>query len=143
MSPTEREIEDQIREARLYKLGQAAFLLVETIAAAVLTAIYFNAPRVLAVMIGVVIALLLGAAAAAMVTRWERHEAAVQPSKQLARITKALLVLGKLNVSALFKSRHRPQGSAPATEVLRKHQDGASHTELESSSCKYKKPLDR
>jgi hypothetical protein len=70
LSPTEREIEDQIREARLYKLGQAAFLLVETIAAAVLAAIYFNAPRVLAVMIGVVIALLLGAAAAAMVTRW-------------------------------------------------------------------------
>ena len=49
---------------------------------------------ILAVAIGVVIALLLGAAAAAVVTRWVRDEAAGQPSKQLARITRALLVMG-------------------------------------------------
>ena len=40
--------------------------------------------------------------------------------------------LPKLNVSALSKSRPRPQGSAPATEVLRQHHHGAhsSHTKL-------------
>jgi hypothetical protein len=47
--------------------------------------------------------------------------------------------------SALSKSTARPQGSAPAIEVLRQHQHGAhsSHTESESSSCKRKKPLGR
>lgn len=85
---TEREIDDQIREARLYKFGQVAFLPVETIAAAVLAAIFFNAPRVMAMIIGVVIALLLGGAASAVVTRWVRHEAAGQPTKQMERITR-------------------------------------------------------
>jgi len=93
-NPTEREIDDQIREARLYKFGQLAFLLVETIAAAVLAAIFFNAPRIMAMMIGVVIALLLGAAASAVVTRWVRHEAATQPTKQMERVTRGLLMLG-------------------------------------------------
>src|ERR1022692_2565463 len=77
-NPTEREIDDQIREARRYRTGQYAFLLVETIAAAVLAAIFFNAPRIFAAMIGVAIAFLLGAAAAAGVTRWVRNEAANQ-----------------------------------------------------------------
>jgi hypothetical protein len=93
-NPTEREIDDQIREARLYKMGRAAFLLIETVAGAVLAAIYFNAPRVLAVIIGVILAFLLGAAAAAVVTRWVRHTTAIQPTKQLERITRGLLVLG-------------------------------------------------
>lgn len=93
-NPTEREIDDQIREARLYKFGQFAFLLVETIAAAVLAAIFFNAPRIMAVIIGVVIALLLGAAASAVVARWVRHEAATQPTKQMERVTRGLLLLG-------------------------------------------------
>ena len=93
-NPTEREIDDQIREARLYKFGQFAFLLVETIAAAVLAAIFFNAPRIIAMMIGVIIAFLLGAAASAGMTRWVRNEAAGQPTKQMERITRGLLVLG-------------------------------------------------
>jgi len=93
-NPTEREIDDQIREARLYKFGQIAFLLVETIAAAVLAATYFNAPALVAAIIGVIIAFLLGTAALAGVTRWVRHEAHGQPTKQLARITRGLLVLG-------------------------------------------------
>lgn len=91
---TEREIDDQIREARLYKFGQLAFLLVETIAAAVLAAIFFNAPQLLSAVIGVIIAILLGAAASAVVTRWVRHEAAGQPTKQMARVTRGLLVFG-------------------------------------------------
>lgn len=91
---TEREIDDQIREARLYKFGQVAFLLVETIAAAVLAAIFFNAPQLVAAVIGVIIAILLGAAASAVVARWVRHEAAGQPTKQMARITRGLLVFG-------------------------------------------------
>src|ERR1700733_13954013 len=40
-NPTERERDDQIREAHRYRAGQYAFLLVETIAAAVLAAIFF------------------------------------------------------------------------------------------------------
>lgn len=91
---TEREIDDQIREARLYRIGRYAFLLVETIAGAVLAAIYFNAPRWLAIIIGVILAALLGGAAGAVVTRWVRHGAADQPPKQLERITRGLLVLG-------------------------------------------------
>lgn len=79
-NPTEREIDDQIREARLYKFGQFAFLLVETIAAAVLAAIFFNAPRIMAMIIGVVIAFLLGAAASAMVTRWVRRNSGPRPA---------------------------------------------------------------
>ena len=93
-NPVEREIDDQIREARLYKFGQVAFLLVETIAAAVLAAIFFNAPQLVAAVIGVMIAILLGAAASAVVARWVRHEAAGQPTKQMARITRGLLVFG-------------------------------------------------
>jgi len=93
-TPTEREIDDQIREARRYKFGQYAFLLVEMIAAAVLAATFFNAPLVIAVLIGVVIAMLLGVATSAVVTRWVRHEAAGQPTKQTERITRGLLVLG-------------------------------------------------
>jgi len=91
---TEREIDDQIREARLYRIGRYAFLLVETIAGAVLAAIYFNAPRWLAMIIGVILAALLGGAAGAVVARWVRHGAADQPPKQLERITRGLLVFG-------------------------------------------------
>jgi hypothetical protein len=51
----------------------------------------------------------------------------------------------KLNVSALSKSRPRPQGSAPATQLLDSISTG--HTlrtqNLSSSSYKFKKPLDR
>ncbi|HLN28250.1 MAG TPA: hypothetical protein VE957_07085 [Terriglobales bacterium] len=93
-NPTEREIDDQIREARLYKFGQFAFLLVETIAAAVLASIFFNGPQLVSMMVGVAIAFLLGAAASAVVTRWVRHEASGQPTKQMERITRGLLVLG-------------------------------------------------
>ena len=93
-NPTEREIDDQVREARRYKIGDYAFKLVEVIAAAVLAAIFFNAPRIVAAMIGVAIAFLLAAASTAGVTRWVRHEAANQPTKQMARITRGLLILG-------------------------------------------------
>ena len=96
----EREIDDQIHEAGLYKIGRFAFLLVETIAAAVLAAIFFNAPRLIAMIIGVILAGLLGAAAAAVVIRWVRHTAAEQPAKQLERITRGLLVLGLLCLAA-------------------------------------------
>jgi hypothetical protein len=91
---TEREIDDQAREARFYAAGRVAFLLVETIAAAVLAAIFFNAPQAVAILIGVGLALLLGAASAAVVARWVRHDAALQPTKQMERITRGLLFLG-------------------------------------------------
>jgi hypothetical protein len=94
--PTVREIDDQIREARLYKFGQFAFLLVETIAGAVLASVFFNGPQLVSMLIGVAIAFLLGAAASAVVTRWVRHEAANQPTKQMERITRGLLLLGLL-----------------------------------------------
>src|ERR1017187_5749211 len=100
-NPVEREIDDQIHEAAVYKIGRFAFMLVETIAAAVLAAIFFNAPRLIAAIIGVVLAGLLGAAAAAVVIRWVRHMAAEQPTKQMERITRGLLVLGLLCLGAI------------------------------------------
>lgn len=93
-NPVEREIDDQLSEARHYKIGDYAFKLVEMIAAAVLAAIFFNAPPIIAAMTGVAIAFLLAAASAAGVTRWVRNEAANQPTKQMARVTRGLLVLG-------------------------------------------------
>ena len=45
-------------------------------------------------MIGVGLALLLGAAAAAVVARWVRHNASSQPTKQMERVTRGLLLLG-------------------------------------------------
>jgi len=88
---TEREIEDQVREARFYSFGRLAFLLVESLAAAVLAVMFFNAPWPLGAAIGVMLALLLGAAAASGVARWIRHEAAMQPAKQLARVSRGFL----------------------------------------------------
>jgi hypothetical protein len=41
-----------------------------------------------------VIAFLLGAACSAMATRWVRHNSATQPTKQLERVTRGLIVLG-------------------------------------------------
>jgi len=93
-NPTEREIDDQIREARLYKIGRVAFLLVEAVAAAVLAVSVFNAPQWMAMMIGGGLACLLGAAAAAVGARWVRNDAATQPTKQMERVTHGLLALG-------------------------------------------------
>jgi hypothetical protein len=100
-NPVEREINDQVLEAERHRVGRLGFLLVETIAGAVLAAIFFNAPRLVAAVIGVVLAGLMGAAGAAVVTRWVRHMAAEQPSKQLERITRGLVVLGLLCIAAI------------------------------------------
>ena len=58
-NPVEREINDQVLEAERHRVGRLGFLLVETIAGAVLAAIFFNAPRLVAAVIGVVLALSL------------------------------------------------------------------------------------
>lgn len=114
---TEREIDDQIHEARLYKIGRTAFLLVETIAAAVLAAIFFNAPRLVAILIGAGLAYLFGAAAAPVVARWVRHDAANQPTKQMGRVTRGLLALGLpwLLACVIALAILRSQGTAIGT----------------------------
>jgi len=66
--------------------GGIAFLLVETIAVAVLAAIYFNAPRWLAMIIGVILAGLLGGAAGAVVARCVRHGAAEAVGADYSRV---------------------------------------------------------
>lgn len=86
----EREIDDQIREARFYYFGRIAFLAVESIAAAILAVMFFNAPALVAAVLGIALALFLGAAANSGVARWVRHDAAMQPSKQLARVSRGL-----------------------------------------------------
>ena len=100
-NPTEREIDDQIHEAGTYKFGRFAFLAVETIAGAVLAVMFLNAPRLMAMIMGVALAVLLGGAGAAVVTRWVKNAAADQPTKQLERITRGLIILGLLCVAAI------------------------------------------
>jgi hypothetical protein len=116
----EREIDDQVREARHYRVGSFAFQLVECVAAAILAAIYFQAPLLLALSIGITLAFLLGGAAGAVVTRWVRHDAALQPTKQLERVTRGLLVLGIpwLMASVMALSILRSAGSTVGTSLF-------------------------
>ena len=94
VNATEHEIDDQVREARHYSFGRIAFLAVESLAAAILAIMFFAAPPVIGAVIGIGLALLLGAAAAAGGTRWIRHDAAMQPDKQLERVSRGLLWCG-------------------------------------------------
>jgi hypothetical protein len=91
-----RELHDQTREARCYRIGQYAFLLVEVISGAIFAANTLNGTIVISTLVGVVLALLLAGAESAVAGLWVRAGAAVQPAKQMDRVTRGLLLLGGL-----------------------------------------------
>ncbi|HLJ45448.1 MAG TPA: hypothetical protein VKU01_05550 [Bryobacteraceae bacterium] len=88
------ELHDQTREATYYRFGQTAFLLVEVLCGAALAETALNGGPVLAAIVGCALALFMASAASAVVSRWVRHSAVVQPAKQMHRVTRGLLMLG-------------------------------------------------
>ncbi len=91
-----RELRDQTREARCYRIGQYAFLLVEVICGAVIAAKTLNATILISMIVGCALALLMAGGASVVAGLWVRHGATVQPAKQMHRIARGLIVLGGL-----------------------------------------------
>jgi hypothetical protein len=92
-------------------------LLVEVICAGGLAALSFNFRTLISVIIGCVLAVLMAAAAAAVVSMWVHDNAATKPTKQLQRITRALVGFGGLwlvacaSALAILRTQHSSAGA--------------------------------
>lgn len=96
----EHELDDQIQEGKRYRAGKWAFPMIEVFWASLLAIAFINAPRPIAVLIGVGVTILLGLMCAPAASAWIRRNVDTKPGIQKQRLHRGMIIAGLLCLAA-------------------------------------------